>query len=207
VIEARPCRILDGSTVRGLGLLAILLVLAGCSLGGDEDDGASIEQSQLKTLVLQPEDVGPRFFRFDEGPQGSADTPGGNRSDRARFGRVQGWKARYRRPGSPQTTGPLVIESRADLFESADGAAEELEAIEEIDFAALDDPELGDDARAFQSQQSGTGQGVRYYLIAWREENVTSLILVNGFEGKITFANALELAEKQARRTSRAAEG
>jgi hypothetical protein len=192
--------------VRGLGLLAILLVLAGCSLGGDDDD-ASIEQSQLRTLVLQPEDVGRGFFRFDEGAQGSADTPGGNRSDRARFGRVQGWKARYRRPGSPQTKGPLVIESRADLFESADGAAEELEAIEENDFAALDDPELGDDARAFQSRQSATGEGVRNYLIAWREDNVTSLLLVSGFEGKITFENALELARKQARRTSRAAEG
>ena len=43
------------------------------------------------------------------------------------FGRIEGWKARYRRPGSQTTRRPLVIESRADLFESADGAAEELE--------------------------------------------------------------------------------
>jgi hypothetical protein len=97
-----------------------------------------------------------------------------------------------------------VIESRADLFESADGASEELEAIEETDFAALDEPELGDDARAFQSQQAGSG-GVRYYLIAWREDNVTSSLLVSGFEGKITLEDALELARKQAGRTSRAA--
>jgi hypothetical protein len=190
--------------VRGLGLLAILLVLAGCGLGGEDDEDASIEQSQLKTLVLQPEDVGREFFRFDEGPQASADTPAGSRSDSERFGRVQGWKARYRRPGSPQTKGPLVVESRADLFESADGAAEELEAIEENNFADLDDPQLGDDARAFQSPR-GPGQSVRYYLIAWREDNVTSLVLVSGFEGKITFENALELARKQARRTARAA--
>lgn len=184
--------------------LIALVFLVGC-MGGDEE-GASIEQSQLKTLVLQPEDVGSAFLRFDEGPQGIADAPSGSRSDRERFGRVEGWKARYRRPGSAQTRGPLVIESRADLFESADGASDELEAIEETDYSALDDPALGDDARAFQTRQGGGSAGVRYYLIAWREDNVTSSLLVSGFEGKITLENALALARKQAARTSRAAQ-
>ena len=186
-------------------LCLVVLVLAGCSLDDDGSDGASIEERQLKILVLQPEDLGREFIRFDEGRQGSADTPGGSRADQERFGRVDGWKARYRRPGSTQTKGPLVVESRADLFESAAGAADELEAIEETDFDALDDPEVGDDARAFNSLQSGGVEGVRYYLIAWREDNVTSSVLVSGFEGKITLEDALALARKQAARTSSAA--
>jgi hypothetical protein len=192
--------------MRLLALLTIVALTAGCSLGGGDGGGASIEEAQLKMLVLQPEDVGREFLRFDEGRQGTADAPGGSRSDPQRFGRVDGWKARYRRSGSAQTRGPLVIESRADLFESADGAADELEAIEDNDFDTLDEPELGDDARAFQSPQSGTGGGARYYLIVWREDNVTAWLLVSGFEGKITFENVLELARKQAGRTSRAAQ-
>jgi hypothetical protein len=190
--------------MRLIALLTIAALTAGCSLGGG-DGGASIEEAQLKTIVLQPEDVGRQFLRFDEGRQGIADAPSGNRSDPQRFGRVDGWKARYRRSGSAQTEGPLVIESRADLFESADGAADELEAIEDNDFDKLDEPELGDDARAFQSSQSGTAGGARYYLIVWREDNVTAWLLVSGFEGKITFEDVLALARKQAGRTSRAA--
>jgi hypothetical protein len=191
--------------MRALALLTIAVLISGCSLGGD-DDGVSIEKDQLRTLVLQPEDVPSVFSRFDEGRQGIADTPGGSRSDPARFGRVEGWKSRYRRSGGPMTKGPLVIESRADLFESADGAADELDAIEETGLDPLDEPELGDDARAFQNHQGGSGEGVRYFLIAWREDNVTAALLVSGFEGKLTLENVLELARKQAGRTSRAAQ-
>ncbi len=189
--------------MRLLALFTLAALMAGCSLGGDDDTGGSIEESQLGTLVLQPSDLSREFLQFDEGPQGIADSPGGNRSDARRFGRVQGWKARYRRQGSPQTRGPLVIESRADLFESSEGAADELEAIEEdATFDEIDAPEIGDDARAFES---GTGEGVSYFLIAWRKANVTSSLLVSGFEGKITLDDALALARKQASHASRAA--
>lgn len=184
-------------------LAAVALLLAGCSLG-DDDGGASIERAQLEALVLKAEDLPEAFIPFDEGRQGIADRPIGERSDPARFGRIDGWKARYRRTGTSRTKGPLVIASLADLFESAEGAKDELEAIEEAGFEAREAPDVGDEARAWESLQGGAG-GVRYYLIAWREENATASLLASGFEGRITFDEVLALARKQAARMSRAA--
>ena len=184
-------------------LAAVALLVAGCSLG-DDGDGASVERAQLEGLVLQPEDLPRAFAVFDEGRQGITDRPTGERSDPTRFGRIDGWKSRYRRAGSQRTKGPLVIVSFADVFESADGAQDELEAIDESDFDAREQPDLGDDARAWESLQGAAG-GVRYYLIAWREDNASASVLASGFEGNITFDDALELARKQAARVSRAA--
>lgn len=184
-------------------LVAVALLLAGCSLG-DDGGGASIERGQLEALVLQPEDLPRAFVVFDEGRQAIADRPTGGRSDPTRFGRIDGWKSRYRRAGSQQTKGPLVIVSFADVFESSDGAEDELDAIDEEGFEAREAPDVGDDARAWESLQGGAN-GVRYYLIAWREENATASLLASGFEGRITFADVLALARKQAARLSRAA--
>jgi hypothetical protein len=180
-------------------LAALALFVAGCSFGGDGD--AAIERAELGTLVLQPEDLSAAFSQFDQGRQGIADRPVGERSDPTRFGRIDGWKARFRRSGSAQTRGPLVIASLADLFESTDGASDELEAIDENGFDAIAEPQLGDEARAWESLQGG----VRFYLIAWREENATASLLVSGFEGRLTFDDALGLARKQAARMERAA--
>jgi hypothetical protein len=184
-------------------LIAIALLTAGCSLGGD--GGAAIERAELEGLVLQPEDLSAAFSQFDQGRQGIVDRPAGERSDPARFGRIDGWKSRFRRAGSARTSGPLVIASLADLFESADGAKDELEAFDGSGFDAIDEPELGDEARAWESLQGGGTAGVRYYLIVWREENATASLLVSGFEGRITLDDALGLARKQAARMSKAA--
>jgi hypothetical protein len=98
-----------------------------------------------------------------------------------------------------------VIASLADLFESTEGAKDELEAIEESGFEPREAPDVGDEARAWESLQGGAG-GVRYYLIAWREENATASLLASGFEGRLTFDEVLALARKQASRMSRAAD-
>jgi hypothetical protein len=185
-------------------LVAVALLVAGCSLGDDEG-GASIERAELEALVLQPEDLSAAFTQFDEGRQGTVDRPAGERSDPTRFGRIDGWKSRFRRAGTARTRGPLVIASLVDLFESTDGARDELEAIDEEGFDAIDEPQIGDEARAWESLQGGGAGGVRYYLIAWREENATASLLVSGFEGRLTFDDALELARKQAERMSGAA--
>jgi hypothetical protein len=185
----------------------LLLATAGCSFdGGEEEEESTFEVGQLGTLVLQPKDVPRVFVRFDEGRQVNADQPPG-RADPGRFGREQGWKARYRRPGAPRTQGPLVIESRADLFESSEGAKNELEASEselaEADTAegppwqSIDAPRLGDDSFAMSGIQPAFGGGVRSYLIVWREDNLTASILANGFEGRFTLNEALRLARRQ----------
>jgi hypothetical protein len=192
-------------TARDLRRAAFLLLLfvAGCSIGGDE---STIPASSLQKLVLQPADLPPTFFRFDEGRQIIVDSPGGRRKDPARFGRQEGWKARYRRSGSRRTDGPVVIESRADAFESSDGAKEDLDAARadlkdsELGWQPLDEPGLGDESVAATHVEAALGGGVRYYQVYWREGNITASLALNGFEGRFPLAAALELARKQEKR-------
>jgi hypothetical protein len=186
-------------------LLVLVLLLPGCSLGGE--DGGGVELGELSTVVLQPGDLPSDVERFDEGRQVSADNPGGSRADPNRFGRREGWKARYRRGG----TRALVIESRADLFESGSGAEDEFDAARsdvaegELPWQPISEPGLGDESFAATLVQPGVGKGVRYYQVVWRDDNVTASLNVNGFEGQLALEDVLELARKQERRISAAA--
>jgi hypothetical protein len=194
--------------MRHLALIAVSLVVltSGCSLGTKEGDGKqTISGKELRKLVLQPRDLPRVFAVFDEGAQVKADQPSGSRGDPTRFGREGGWKSRYRRQGTLSTLGPLVIESRADRFKSSSGAKSDLEAIEQRQFKELDKPKLGDHARAWSLHQGPVGQGLRFYLVAWQEDNLTASILINGFEGKMTLEDALSLARKQQQRIAAAA--
>jgi hypothetical protein len=182
-----------------------VVLLAGCSLAGGDD--ASIERNELEQLVLQPDDLPRVFVRFGEGRQISADSPGGGRADPTRFGRVEGWIARYRRPGAPQAGGPQVIVSRADLFGSVTGAEDDFEAARAelanggLGWSPIDEPGLGDESFAATVVQTG---GIRYYQVFWRDDNATAALDVNGFEGKLALEDVLELARKQQRRIARA---
>ena len=171
----------------------VALLGAGCLHGG----GSGVDAARLPRLVLQPRDVPPPFVQFDEGRQIGADQPGGARADRARFGRVDGWKTRYRRSGTPETRGPLVVESRADVFRDGGGAERELQAIRR-ERAGLARPvdDLGDDALLFSLRQGN----VVFVTVAWRDENVIAVVNANGFAGKLTDAEVLALARVQQRR-------
>jgi hypothetical protein len=190
--------------VRRLSLLVLALAAAGCSFGGDD---ASVSRQALPRLVLQQSDLPHVFFRFDEGRQGLTDSPGGQRADATRFGREDGWKARYRRSGTERTKGPLVIESRADLFSSADGAKDDLDAAREdlaedqLDWQPIDEPGLGDESFAATLVQGG----VRFYQVVWRDANVTASLSANGFEPRLTLGEVLALAREQQDRIAAAA--
>lgn len=183
----------------------LLVVLAGCSLmGGDE---ASIEVAELEQLVLQPPDLPRSYLRFDEGRQIAAEASEGARADPNRFGRRDGWKARYRGPG-----GTPVIESKADLFDSAAGAEDELEAARadldesDVDWSPVGEPGLGDQSFAATYLQGTKTSGVRFYQVVWREDNVTASLLMNGFARQLSLADVLELAQAQERRVADAAQ-
>jgi hypothetical protein len=182
--------------MRRVALLLAAVAAAGC-MGGD---GMRLETNELPRIVLQPGDLpSPSgWVRFDEGRQGVAEQPRGERADPGRFGRVQGWKARYRRSGATAATkGPLVAESLVDVFEAGGGAEDELDA-RRADLGegwrTLDDPELGDEALAASLTQGN----VSFYLVAWRFDNATASINANGFE--LSLEDALALARKQQRR-------
>jgi hypothetical protein len=167
-------------------------------MGGDS---AAVDEADLKQLVLQPEDLPQAFIRFDEGRQLRIDQPGGTLADVERFGRQDGWKARYRRPGSASTRGPLVVESKTDVFEDSDGAQQELEAEQAQLLEGLrpdeGSPQVGEESFVATGTQGSGRFKVRFYLVAWRWENATATVLANGFEGRFTREHALDLARKQ----------
>ncbi|HXH33049.1 MAG TPA: hypothetical protein VNJ54_01405 [Plantibacter sp.] len=190
--------------MRRLALLLAVLpaLMLGCSVGAED----VIPVESVPQLVLQPDDLGNDFRLFDEGRLSNADTPSGARADRDRFGRLEGWKSRYRRPGSAATAGPLVVESRVDLFASSDGAGKDLRAHRgELERAAVgaaatvleDAPVVGEESVAVTTLQELEPVSVRYFTIAWRERNTTASVLVQGFEGKLKLEDALTLARKQ----------
>jgi hypothetical protein len=184
---------------RGL-FLAIPLVLAAC--GGSQ----GVSAKNLNTLVLQQQDVGPAFEPFNSGPQVMLDNQGTARADPARFGREGGWIARFHRSGSAQTRGPLVVESRVDVFRSTGGAKSDFGEYKTLlgdlpGSHAIQAPKVGDEATAVAFTQAGT-LALRFYRVAWRYRNATASVTVEGFDKKVEPADAAALVRKQQARLS-----
>jgi hypothetical protein len=184
--------------VRRCLVLAAVLVCAACG-GSHASQSKTVTQAQLASAVLQPGDL-PGFSQFAEGAQVRSDAHPGPRNDPTRFGRTAGWIARYRRSDG-STKGPLVVESRADLFDGASGAVKDLDAYAEEYTSQpgakeIDPPALGDAARAFAFGSASD----HFVLIAWREANVSASVLAEGIT--LRPGDAERLARKQAKRLS-----
>jgi hypothetical protein len=180
-----------------------LVGLPGCS------DGETIPLESLSSMVLQANDLPRTFTQFDAGKQVQADFLPGPRSDPERFGRRGGWKCRFRRSGDAQTSGPLVVESRVDVFASADGAADDLEAYRDQYRATvresrgagrmLADPAVGDESVAMTLRQPGT-PGIELYSVAWRQRNATASVTATGIARRLNYTAVKALVRAQARR-------
>jgi hypothetical protein len=198
-------------TGRAALLTLLAFATAGCAFGGGD---GTIAADEARRLVLQRADVPAVFERFDFGRLAQADRPAGARSDPARFGREEGWKARYNRAGNAETNGPLVIESLVDVFDSAAGAEDELGAIrDELGSPAepvvtpvtrLADPELGDEALAWSALVPAQPRDTVFFTVAWRYRNAVASVSVNGFAGGLEPDEALALARKQQARLAAA---
>lgn len=143
------------------------------------------------------------FVSFYKGPQVRLDTQGTIRADGARYGRKGGWIIRLRPSDSTTATGPLVVESRADLFKASDGAKSDYAAYRQLlskpnggDQHEIAVPGLGQDAMGIAFTQPG-GRTLRFFRIAWRDRNATASITVEGFDGDVTQEQAITLAQKQ----------
>jgi hypothetical protein len=176
-----------------------LFVLAACGGSGKSN-----------SLVLTSADVGKGFTEFAKGKQVQADySPPRDKPNR--FGRKDGWKARFSRPGNPTTEGPLVISSLADEFSSSGGAHQDfmlyrqaLALFASSNGRMLSAPGLGNESAAVTYRQGLRPNAIRYYVIAWRDGSRTASVTVNGFEGRLKWDQALDLARKQEKRVSSA---
>jgi hypothetical protein len=182
-----------------------VVFLSAC--GGRGHDAALLKARALSHLTLQPRDVPAPLQEIDARKQGPAELRGPS----TRHGRSGGWIARFKRAGGPTTTGPLVIESRADTFRDDAGAA--------ADFAdesrgllksagnaghAMEAPRVGEQTSALTVLEPGL-RPVRFYSIVWRQHNAVASITVEGWDGKISQRTAWTLARRQARRNAAAA--
>jgi hypothetical protein len=190
----------------------LAVVLAGCAALDDDADEPAIPASALPAVVLQPDDLPAAFSRFDEGPLAIADAPVGDRADPQRFGREDGWKARYRRRGSEATAGPLVVESRADLFGGSGGAEREFDTHrDELELQVRDASDLieveqlGTQAVALTQGSDGAPGTIVFHTVVWQYRNVSASVSANGFSGKLRLADVLALARAQQRRLAAAA--
>jgi len=180
-------------------VLALVVVAAGCGGGG----GGDVPAASPGRLVLAARDVGPAFSSFYRGPQTALDNQGTPRAKLQRYGREAGYVTRLRRAGSASTAGPLVVESRVDVFRSADGATKDLAAYRQILAATpglhrrtLKLPVIGDSAAGVSFVQPGPVP-TRYYRIAWRYRNATASVTAQGFAGKLRLRDVLALVRKQ----------
>jgi hypothetical protein len=171
-------------------------------------------RDRLAPLVLQAEDLAaigkPSDWQlFDEGPMLRADMPGGLRSDPRRFGRLGGWKSRYRVADPAATRIAFVIESRVDLFADPSGPAADLQA------TVQDAPRMGalvsaaprpvgEAAVGLVAEQAPT-PSVGYYTLVWRRGSILASIVVSGFKGNVSLEQATALAEAVDRRIARRA--
>src|SRR2546423_13843497 len=179
-------------------MILATLIAASCAVPEQR-----IPADQLSSLVLQPADL-PSFSQFGLGAQVGADAHAGPRKDPTRFGRMGGWIARYRPADAAVRSGPLVVESRADLFPSTSSAKQDLDAYNteyEATIASSSGKKLGsvtvrDDARAF----TFGGGGGFFYVVTWRTANSTASVLVEG--SAVTLDAAVALARKQTARVT-----
>jgi hypothetical protein len=181
------------------------VVTAAAALAGCGGGGGGVQADQASALVLHQADLRGPFSSFYVGPVVRLDTQGTPRADPQRWGRTSGWIARFRRAGNATTRGPLVVESRVDVFGDDNGAAKDLAAyrrtFQETGGTAklVRAPAVGYDTVAMTTVQSGLNR-IRFYTIAWRDRNATASVALNGFDGRVTLAAAAALARRQERR-------
>jgi len=200
---------------RRLACAALVLVAtglpAGCGSGAKQADRLPVRT--LRALVLLPRDA-PGFSSFDSGPQVGVDAHRGPRHATNRFGRQDGWKARYRRDDATAKKGPLVVESRADVFSDDGGAGKDIaayasewkETARSAGASTVSYPHvhLGNEARALDLLQGSRTAGQRLIVVAWRRGRVTASVSVSGYPS-LQVEDALTLARKQDRRVEKLA--
>jgi hypothetical protein len=125
-------------------------------------------------------------------------------ADGPRTGSRDDWRAAFKRAGTPETRGPLVVTSRVDVFAAAGSAARDLGRRSPAG-RRLAGVRVGQATVAAQLDQRLGARVSRHLTIAWRQGRVTAALQVSGF--RVSLAQALALARRQQARIVRATAG
>jgi hypothetical protein len=194
--------------VRAGAAVAVFVVVALASGGCGDSSGENLSENELAKLVVQPSDV-PRLSRFqNEREIMSQQSPVLGR-DPHRFGRQNGWVARYRRPRG--SNGPLILASGVDMFAKRSGASDFFGKVTKVNEAnaagsgmkSADGDDLGDE-RQVLATPSGRPGSVRFVLAVWRTGRFVGSISASGYSGRISSDDVVALAKRADRRLATA---
>ena len=192
--------------MRRVALLVVCaLALAGCGGSGGK---TTVTRGELPRTVLQPSDVPSSWSQFADEEQARIDMHAGPRQSPTRFGREGGWIARYR--GSEHGNA-VVVESRADVFDTVNGAKKDLDAYRDEMKAGI--PGSGATTKLLSAPALGEGsvagelrQGPSLFItVAWRRSNATESVALEGRAATTSVADAVALARRQDKRLAVAA--
>jgi hypothetical protein len=172
--------------VRAVALVLVALT-AGCGGAATPD----VPAGAAKTLVLQPRDLSRGFVSIgsgEENPLAAIDDREGPPK-----GRTASWYADYRRPGGVAAPGPLIVQSRVEVFDGRGSAEVAYSSAYHRISATRTVARLGDESGA----AGQTSPGAQIYRIVWRRANVVAALVVTGLEHRLTLAQSARLAHAQ----------
>ena len=190
------------TSVRIAVLVLVMLALAACG----ESSGKKLSDAALAKLVLQPAELRGLDRFANEQEIMSQQSPVLGR-DPHRFGRQNGWVARYRRLRG--NDGPLTLASGVEAFGKSSGASDFFDEVTELNernaagshMKAADGDDLGDERRVLATPPGRPGS-VRFVLAVWRTGRFVGSISASGYSGRISPADVIALVKRQDERLS-----
>jgi hypothetical protein len=155
--------------------------------------------------VLQQSDVGPGYQQFAEGRTGRVELSSALEGDPRRFGRQDGWTARYR--SVSKRRGLLTLFSTVDVFGATSGAEDFYDTTRKradesgklTGIVATEAPSLGDESFAVATERSRRG-AFKYFVYTWRRGRYVAMVAASGISPQPTAGAVTGLARKQANR-------
>lgn len=188
------------------GLVACALVITACGAHTAEP----LSDEQLQTLVLQSADLPRTLERFSSDHELRSEQSPILEGDSGRFGRQNGWVARYRRSGNPRLRGPLTVASTIEMFGRSAGASKYLHAVEKRDrevasltgLKELRVSAIGATSHGLESAHAPRGS-IRYVIVTWREGRFVGIVSASGYAELMSARDVVALARSQEKRVKR----
>jgi hypothetical protein len=177
-----------------------LIASSGCGKGSTKPVSGRV----LQKLVLQQTDL-PGFGQFAFGRELRSELDPAFAGDPRKFGRQDGWAARYRR--ARRGPGPLTVASVIDEFARPSDAGDLLAAVRDQErktsaasgLKTFQPSNLGDDDVGVATARP-SAKGVRFVRVTWRRGRFVASVTALGYTQRMSVDEVVALARKQNQR-------